>query len=154
TEQLVGEGEISLAEPLGAGLIDAAIAFRSFHYGLAFRNGHARWLFGVNVLSRPHRHYGGQGMPAVAGSDQERVYIRALGQEFRRVVVYDAILVAVPGVHDLLDGLGTFGLWVAHCDKLYVLLRHHPLQVVRAAVADADTSQHDALARGHLSIAA
>ncbi|MFZ2146153.1 MAG: hypothetical protein WAV28_02945, partial [Sedimentisphaerales bacterium] len=42
TEQLVGEGEISLAEPLGAGLIDAAIAFRSFHYGLAFRNGHAR----------------------------------------------------------------------------------------------------------------
>ena len=73
------EDMVGFAESLGAGLVNAAIFVGCFNHCLAFGDGHARWLFGIDVLAGPHRENGGQRMPVVAGGDQDTVKVGALG---------------------------------------------------------------------------
>jgi len=52
-------------------------------------------------------HDGSECVPSVAGGDQQRVDVGALGEELRRVVVDLEVGVAVMCIHDLLNRLGT-----------------------------------------------
>ena len=88
----------------------------------------------------------GRRVPAVARGDEQRVNVRARGQELAHVAIHGAILVAVLVVHEPLDGLALGLLGIADGDELHVLLRQHPVQDARAPTADAHAAEHDALA--------
>jgi hypothetical protein len=51
---LDAEDEIGFAEALGAGLVDATVAFGGFDHRLALGDGHARRLLGVDILAGAH----------------------------------------------------------------------------------------------------
>ena len=135
-----------LARALDAGLVDAAVPPGRLDDRPALGDGHARRLLGVDVLARPHRHDRRQRVPAVAGGDQDRVDVRAGGEELAHLGIHLAVGVAVVLVDHLLDGLAAHLPGVADRDELDVLLAEHPVQVELAAGPDADAAEHDALA--------
>jgi len=153
-EHLVAEGEIALAEPLRPRLVNAPVASGGFDDGPALGHGHGRRLLGIDVLARSHRQHGGGGVPSVAGGNQHPVDVGARGEKFPYVTVHCAVVVAVASVDDLLDRLAALFPGVADSDKLHVLFREHPVQIVGAAVAYAYSAHDDAFAGRNLSVPA
>ena len=82
------------------------------------------------------------------------VNVGAGGQELAHVAVGGAVLVAVLGIDDSFDILARRFLGVADGDELHVGFRQHPVQIARAAAADAHAAHYDAFAGWHRAVAA
>jgi hypothetical protein len=148
------EDEVCLAQALGAGLVDAVVTAGGFDHGLALGDGHRGRFFRVHVLAVAHGQHGHVGVEPVAGGAQDRVNVRARGEELDRVGVHLAVVVAVAVVHHPLDGLAPLAVRVARGHEDHVRLAQHPVEHAGAAVADADAAEHDFLAGRHRAVAA
>src|SRR5262249_38166356 len=143
-QQLVGDREVGLAQTLRPGLVDAFVLLGGGHPRLPLRNGHARGLLGVDVLAGLHGQDRGEGVPPVAGGDQDGVDALVLFQHLAEVAEGGAVLAAVVLVRHPLDRLAARLLHVADGHKLHFLLPQHPLEHEGAAGADADAGEVDA----------
>jgi len=86
-------------------------------------------------------------VPPVAGRDEDGIDVVA-GEQFAEVAVQHAVGVAVFLVHHLLARSAASGLHVRNRDALHVRQRHHRIEDVAAAIADADDAERDSLAGG------
>ena len=88
----------------------------------ALRDGLRAGLLAIHVLAGLGRVDREHGVPVRAGRDQHRVDIGA-GQELAQVAIRRAVLIAVLGIDQPLDGLAASRLDVAHRHELHVRLR-------------------------------
>jgi len=151
---LDAEHEVGFAESLRAGLIDPAVLPGGVHHRLPLRDGHARGLLAVDVLAGAHGHDRGRRVPSIAGRDDQSVNVGALGKKLTHVAVDGTIVASVVGVDEFLDRLPPRLLGITHGDEADILLGQHPLDDVRSAPADADTAEHDLLARRNRTVPA
>src|ERR1039458_9757800 len=126
-----------LVFPLGARLVDHAIAAHIVGHGVAFIDRHGAGFLDEHVLAglcRPHRH---GSMPAVAGGNQESVNVRAR-EDFRRVAVHLAVVVLVIAIDGALDALAGALPDVGDADEPHPRIAQQHPQVGHAASADSE----------------
>ena len=143
---------IGLAQPLRAGLVDAAVAAGGLDYGAALGDRHAGRFFGVNVLARPHGQDRGQGVPMVSRSDKHGVDVGPVRQETVDFRVHGGVAGPVVGVDKAFDVQPLGFLQVADGDEADFWQAHDPIQIAQAAVLDADASHEDLITGRHGSI--
>ena len=137
--QLAGEGEVRQVAPLRAGLETRARAAHGFGQDQALRDVLRAGLLAIHVLAGLGGIHGGRRMPVGPGGDQHGIDIVAV-EQFAKVAIHVAVLIAVLLVGHLLDRDAARFLHVADGHELDVLLFQEAAQVVGAAVADADAA--------------
>ena len=140
--QLAREREVRQISPLRAGLEDAPRAAHRVGQRQALRDVLRARLLAIHVLAGAGGIHGGRRMPVRARGDQHGIDIVAV-QEFAKVAILRAVLVAVLLVGDFLDRIAARRLHVAHGDELDVVLLQEAAEVVRPPVSDADAAQRD-----------
>ncbi len=133
---------------LCAGLEDLTGAAKGLRQDQALGDVLGTRLFAVDVLAGVGRQHRGRGVPVRTRGDQHGVDILA-GQELTEVAVSGTLRVAVSAVDRSLDRLPPHFLDIANGRKAHVGLFQEAPQVVAAAVADADATDHDLFARRH-----
>ena len=111
---------IGFAEPLRAGLKNAAIPAGGLDDHLPLRDGEAGRFFAIDVLAGAHGHRRRQRVPTVAGGGQHGIHIRPLGEELADVTVEGAVLVAVLAVHDVLGRFAPILADIADGNHLHI----------------------------------
>src|ERR1051326_2205254 len=84
-------------------------------------------------------------MPMVPRCDYHRINVWA-SEQFAKITVEDAVLVAVMGVGHSFDRFTAGALHVANRDKLHVLLGKHHAQVILPTRSQSDPGEHNPFA--------
>ena len=150
--EMGGELEVGDIAALRAGLKNATGAVNRIGEGLTLADGEAAGFFGVDILAGFGGENGREGVPAVAGGDEDGVEIGA-GQEVTEIPIRGAGLIALALVDGRFDGIAHAGLDVARGDEAHIGRGQHGGEDHFAAWADADTAEGDAVARGHAAAA-
>ena len=151
--QIDRELETVDTSPLRSDLKHTPVAPHGIGQDLALAHRHRTGLFAVDVLARFRRHDRGQGVPAVARGDQHGVDVASC-EQFTKVAIRGAILVAVLGVDHVLDRLAPIGPDIADGHKPRIRQRQQRTQDIGAAAVDPDAAHRDPLAGGHAAILA
>ena len=147
-----GKHVIRLAQPLGAGLINPAIAPCGLHDHLPLRHCQTGRLLTIDILARPHCQGRSQCVPAVAGGNQHGIHIHPLGQELAHIAVHSTIFIALFTVHHVLGRFAPAFQDITDGDPLHIPFIQHGAQIIGTAAADSDSSHHDAFAGRHGSV--
>ena len=145
--QLAGKREVRQVPPLGAGLEDHARATHRLGQRQALGDVLGARFFAIHILARTGRVDRRRGVPVGARGDQYGIDIAAV-EQFTKVAIGFAVLIAILVVGNFFDRRTPIGLHVGHRHELHVRVGQETTKVIGAAVSDTDPAHHNPLAGG------
>ncbi|OPZ97374.1 MAG: hypothetical protein BWY71_01639 [Planctomycetes bacterium ADurb.Bin412] len=133
------------APPLGAALIHGTVPFHGIGDGPAFGNGQGYRFFAIDVLARPGRGNGNQGVPVIGGGNHYCINVRPR-QQFPKIIIGGTILILIGLIDDTFGRQQMIAVHIAHRQNPYIFTGQEVAQIEHTLPADADYAHGEPLA--------